>query len=210
MANPEIILESLEAVLPEGLCDDHLSAETGIAPRQQVNQICRRLAERGAVVREKGTCLRGERGKIVNRLKGRADHRREAAAVLRETGPATYGAEPAARASDRPIVSEAAGPRPLDRSWRHIDRFARRLWGAKMKEKAPMSLAAVLTRLRDDEIISSHAANMMHTVRGLRNEQVHGDSVFGRREYELAALAYGIVEEWAKSSYGSLWAETAG
>jgi hypothetical protein len=73
-----------------------------------------------------------------------------------------------------------------------------------------MNLAAVLTRLRNDEIIGSHAANMRHTVRGLCNEQVHGGWVFGRREYQLAGLAYRFVEEWARSSYCPLWAETAG
>jgi hypothetical protein len=119
-------------------------------------------------------------------------------------------AEPMFRVSDRQMVSEAAGPRPPDRSERHIDRFARRLWSATIKEKDPMNLAAVLARLRHDGIIGSHAVNMRHTVRGLRNEQVHGDWVFGRREYQLAALAYRIVEEWARSSYGPLWAETAG
>ncbi len=47
-----------------GLDDDELSRVTGVAPRQQVNQICRLLESRGLLRREKGP-----RGKIVNYLK---------------------------------------------------------------------------------------------------------------------------------------------
>ena len=47
-----------------GLDDDELSKATGISPRQQVNQICRRLESRGLVRREPGA-----RGKIVNFLR---------------------------------------------------------------------------------------------------------------------------------------------
>ena len=46
-----------------GLDDDELSKATGISPRQQVNQICRRLESRGLVRRDTGA-----RGKIVNFL----------------------------------------------------------------------------------------------------------------------------------------------
>jgi hypothetical protein len=45
------------------LDDDEISAWTGISPRQQVNQICRRLEGEGALLRS-----RGPSGKIVNRL----------------------------------------------------------------------------------------------------------------------------------------------
>src|SRR5690349_1853599 len=37
-----------------GLSDTNLRLRTGIAPHQQVNQICRRLAAQGLVVRSKG------------------------------------------------------------------------------------------------------------------------------------------------------------
>lgn len=45
------------------LDDDEIAHELAIEPRQTVNQVCRRLAERGTIVRE-----RGSSGKIVNRL----------------------------------------------------------------------------------------------------------------------------------------------
>ena len=46
-----------------GLDDDEISHSTGIGPRQQVNQICRRLESRGVLMRSGGP-----RGKIVNEL----------------------------------------------------------------------------------------------------------------------------------------------
>lgn len=46
-----------------GLDDDEIAAQLRIEPRQTVNQICRRLAEKGVLIRE-----RGPGGKIVNTL----------------------------------------------------------------------------------------------------------------------------------------------
>lgn len=46
-----------------GLDDDEIAKELAIEPRQTVNQVCRRLAESGKLVRQRGTG-----GKIVNRL----------------------------------------------------------------------------------------------------------------------------------------------
>jgi len=59
--NSERICELL-AMHPD-LDDDEISARTGISPRQQVNQICRRLERRRVLQR-----LPGPAGKIVNRL----------------------------------------------------------------------------------------------------------------------------------------------
>ena len=63
MANQDLILEVLKRY-PEGLDDDQLSQLSGVVPRQQVNQICRRLEANGVIAREAGVAL----GKIVNRL----------------------------------------------------------------------------------------------------------------------------------------------
>ena len=59
--NVERIVETLQK--QPGLDDDELSMITGILPRQQVNQICRRLERQGRLRREQGP-----RGKIVNYL----------------------------------------------------------------------------------------------------------------------------------------------
>jgi len=65
MTNEETILSLLRR--GKSLCDDCISAVTAITPRQQVNQICRRLAARGAIQRRRELCDRcGERNKLVN------------------------------------------------------------------------------------------------------------------------------------------------
>ena len=61
MTNAERIVEALRR--QSGLDDDELSRLTDVTPRQQVNQICRRLESEGKLRREQGP-----RGKIVNDL----------------------------------------------------------------------------------------------------------------------------------------------
>jgi hypothetical protein len=58
--NQERILAALRARM-NPLDDDELSTVTGIRPRQTVNQICRALAEAGAIARGVGA-----NGKLVN------------------------------------------------------------------------------------------------------------------------------------------------
>ncbi len=64
LTNEEKIVAHLRAV-PAGADDDELSSRLGIRPRQQVNQICRRLQARGVVTRQKDPV----RGKSVNKWK---------------------------------------------------------------------------------------------------------------------------------------------
>ena len=67
-----------------GIDDDEISQLTGITPRQQVNQICRRLESRGVLLRSPGP-----RGKIVNALVGapRAKASRTSVAPASELPP---------------------------------------------------------------------------------------------------------------------------
>lgn len=65
MSNREKILQYLKEN-GLALCDDCLSAKTQIKPRQQINQLCRNLAETGDILRYKGQCAMCKRGKIVN------------------------------------------------------------------------------------------------------------------------------------------------
>jgi hypothetical protein len=60
--NTQRIIDALR--LHAGLDDDELSRQTGVQPRQQVNQICRRLEARDVLSR-----VRGQEGKILNVLK---------------------------------------------------------------------------------------------------------------------------------------------
>ncbi len=63
--NEDRILDFLEKE-NIGYCDDCLSVKLRIFPRQQVNQICRRLRVRGILIREKGLCLMCRKYKILN------------------------------------------------------------------------------------------------------------------------------------------------
>ncbi len=51
----------------KSLCDDCLSRQSGITPRQQVNGACRQLEARGALSRDEGRCSSCGLQKIVNR-----------------------------------------------------------------------------------------------------------------------------------------------
>jgi hypothetical protein len=61
MSNTDRVLEALE--VHGELDDDELSTRSGVTPRQQVNQLCRRLEAQGRITRVVGAC-----GKLVNRL----------------------------------------------------------------------------------------------------------------------------------------------
>jgi len=65
MSNAETILEFLEESR-KGVCDDCISRETRVEPRQQVYQICRQLEHRGTVTRRKDSCALCGHTKTVN------------------------------------------------------------------------------------------------------------------------------------------------
>ena len=65
--NAEIVMSLLKEY-GHSLCDDCLSIKTKITPRQQVNQIARRLAEQGEVKRNRDKCHLCKTKKIVNTL----------------------------------------------------------------------------------------------------------------------------------------------
>ena len=67
MSNNDHILRYLNQS-GDALCDDCLSGQTGIEPRQQVNQICRRLESSGRLTRHQATCAGCSRFKVVNTL----------------------------------------------------------------------------------------------------------------------------------------------
>jgi hypothetical protein len=67
MSNSDIVLEYLEESYSNRYCDDCLSIQLDIKPRQQINQICTRLNAENKVVREKGQCsLCGKTKKVNN------------------------------------------------------------------------------------------------------------------------------------------------
>jgi hypothetical protein len=67
MGNAEVILAYMDGVR-EDLCDDCISAATGVTPRQTVNQLLGRMAKARTLSRAHGSCSSCDRSKIVNRL----------------------------------------------------------------------------------------------------------------------------------------------
>lgn len=57
MTNREVIMQELNKIRPQVICDDCLSEALNIKPRQQINQICNDLARRNVILREKGECM---------------------------------------------------------------------------------------------------------------------------------------------------------
>jgi hypothetical protein len=179
MSQTDRIVECLESLTPKGCCDDCLSRKTRIKPRKTVSQICSTLAAEGKLVRKRGKCPLGDHTKMLNTLSGRR----------------------AATGSDAP----ATGDLTIEEAWRYVDRFCRGLWNKELKTETPSSLADIITTLRDEELVPAHEANMMHTIRSLRNMVVHENPGFGALENTIAQAAWVIVRKWAQEREAELW-----
>jgi Domain of unknown function (DUF4145) len=175
----DVILEFLES-FPKGCCDDCISQKTGIAPRQQVNQICRRLEQQGKVIRRRGPCELGGHIKILNILANTA------------TEPRTTRIPPPERISIEDLRNR-------------LDRFCKALAAKHKVGEGNAGLARLIGALSDASVISVHQANMMHVVRVLRNAYVHDHIRIGHREETIASLAWEILSEWAESCEPELW-----
>ena len=93
----------------------------------------------------------------------------------------------------------------IEDAWRYVDRFARALWGKHMESNPPGSLAELITAMRDQDVVPPHEANMMHTIRSLRNLVVHENVVFGKHETAIARAAWQIVRDWAQQHEDEVW-----
>jgi hypothetical protein len=67
MDNPETIFAFLKARSPEGICDDCIARETGVAPRRQINPIVRALGLTSDFDRSMGVCFFCQGQKLVTR-----------------------------------------------------------------------------------------------------------------------------------------------
>ena len=69
MSNSMKILDFLKNNKGRQYCDDCLSEDLKIRPRQQVNQICRKLSESRYIFRYEGTCSKCSKiNKLVNSI----------------------------------------------------------------------------------------------------------------------------------------------
>ena len=93
----------------------------------------------------------------------------------------------------------------IEDAWRYVDRFCRALWVKHRESEPPQSLAEAITSIRDAELIPTHEAGMMHTIRALRNHFVHENLDFGEYEITIARAALEIVRVWADRQERKIW-----
>ena len=104
------------------------------------------------------------------------------------------------------VLNTLASPRlSIQEAWRYVDRLCRALWVKHIDPDPPSSLAELITMLRDRNFMPAHEANMMHTIRSLRNTVVHEDHDFGDAETTIARAAWEIVRTWAERREAEAW-----
>lgn len=177
MGNRELILDFLGEVSPGKICDDCLSEELDIYPRQQVNQICHRLADEKNVNRDQGVCSSCHKSKIVN-FKGGATN------MIKES-----------------VLNKRYVPDfkvNLYEVRKKIMAVCKDLWIINFNNTPPSTLPALVNPLKHNEIIPPHQANMMLTLNGLRNSFDHDGLVLGEEEILIANNAWKIVDKWLR------------
>jgi hypothetical protein len=108
-----------------------------------------------------------------------------------------------------PKTASASADLSIEETWRYVDRFCRTLWVKHMDDETPSSLANIIITLRDQERLPPHEANMMHTIRSLRNMVVHENPDFSGNETTIARAAWEIVRAWGEKRERAAWRKTA-
>jgi len=190
MTHSDIILEYLDEARPGGVCDDCLSKATSIRPRQQVNQLCRRLSDQALVHRLPGKCETCGRRKTVNS---------EAAA-----GGASAGTSPVRPERGLEPAPSRSSARDLDieKLRTQIVHICHTVWKGTRGDAAPRSVSAAICLLKEESHLPRHVANMMLTLCNLRNVYVYERLPMGEDEERVATGAWGIVQRWWDGARG--------
>jgi hypothetical protein len=221
MTNIDLILETLEELMPSSYCDDYLSEQLGIRPRHKVNAICNKLNSQGLILRTKALCPHCRRRKMVNSFKGTFKSQ-----VLPKEVPAPLDgfSKPSLKLSEPEepyqvfafsdgeklqwlsdhTLEEAESPPFLniEHIRTEIVRMCRHLWHKhKWHDPAPYSISVIINTLRQDNAIPRHQANMMLTICGLRNLIVYENLNPGPYEMAVARGAWGIIVDWWNKTY---------
>lgn len=181
MTDSTLVLELLEDIRPRGYCDDCLSLELNIQPRQTVNQICRTLYAARRIERAKTTCSRCGKTKITNVRGG-------------EQLPSTQPMQAPLPTSAKPLA--AIAPIDIEKARTEIVQICRRLWQGTQSGPPSHSISANINSLKSNQALPTHQANMMLTICGLRNAHVYENLALGAREMTIAANAREIILEW--------------
>jgi len=213
MTNIDLVLETLEELMPSSYCDDCFSEQLGITPRQQVNAICNKLNSQGLILRTKALCPHCGRRKLVNSLKETFESRildeemqafamEEPLDSVEKLGDESKSKSVATPAIEQPSFLEyavkAESPSFLDIEHirTEIVRMCRHLWHNHRKDPRPYSISKIINALREDNTIPSHQANMMLTICGLRNVFVYESLSLGPNEMAVTRGAWRIILDW--------------
>lgn len=193
MSNIDTIIEFLEARQPNSVCDDCISQETNVEPRQQVNQICRRLERKGIIARSQEKCSVCESNKICNKI------------FSTDTQTLNlFVKEASTQYSIKQIIprEETFDIRDMRD---HVVRFCRLIASAKILETAQNGVSRLISELRDSDLIPSHQSNMMLTICGLRNSYSYEKIDLGQNEIAVIKGAWAIIQEWATQNFLEEW-----
>lgn len=180
MSNTDLILGFLGEIHPEKFCDDCLSTELDIYPRQQVNQICRKLETKGMLSRQVDTCVSCGKIKKVN---GKTTENQSIIQHVRS-------------GEVRKKAARLDEDVDLFKIRRKIISICSEIWDSHKSEEQPYGLSQIINILKKEGFIPSHQANMMLTLNSLRNSFEYEGVVTGEEEKAIAKNAWKIIEKW--------------
>lgn len=174
--NTEKVIEFLESY-GGPVCDDCISSKCQVEPRQQVNQICRRLEKIGKLVRSELTCKVCQRNK-----KGNSIH---------PSGNKKGG-------SEFPGKHPNELPPPRDKQAAILDSIRRSMINTlnelNERQRGHEGFSSIVRRLRDEGRLDPVPACMMLTLGALRNIVVYEGSELRSNEWQV------VIHLWAALS----------
>jgi len=183
MTNIELIHKVLDDIQPQKMCDDCLSDDLQIRPRQQVNQICRQLKDQDKIIREKDVCDSCRKQKITNVI----------SVKYLQSSPEKKDRE--SSTSHNASHNNRSGVE-IETLRTQIVRICRQIWSDHKNEPPSPSISIIINSLKSDNVIPFHQANMMLTLCNLRNVYVYEELKLGKRESAIASNAWSIVSDW--------------
>lgn len=177
MTDSILVLELLDDIKPRGRCDDCLSEELDIRPRQTINQICRTLYAAQSIARVRAECARCGKVKITN---SRSDFPAVRLPVSGATSPRSVGSHSL----------------DIEKVRTEIVQICRELWRETQSAPASHSISITINTLKNSGTLPSHQANLMLTLCNLRNVHVYEGLQLGLREMTIADNARELVVEW--------------
>jgi len=176
LSSKERILEVLEKV-SNGICDDCLSRESQVFPRQQVNSICRELSNAGKIERRKALCSICYKSKLLNSLVIK-----EGKSILEE------GSEH--KLSGRIEEWLDSVRREIIKIFNKID--SKRRVSPNKKE----TFSERLFRLQKENKVPATISAEIRLINTFRNAVVYEDYRVKPREFSLLKAAWELVKSW--------------